>query len=78
MTSMNSNIKDLGNSLYSGALIAGAIVGSRAATKSLGFKDRPLDVKMKSLVMLAVDAAIANYVVNKLNTAVILPAKIFT
>jgi hypothetical protein len=75
---MNDTIKDIGNALYKGGLLAFATLGSRYVTKSMGFKDRPIEFKAKSLAMLAVDISAGTYVVQKLQDNNTIPNNIFT
>ena len=74
---MNSTIKDIGNTLYQGGLLAAGVVGSRYLSKSLGLKDRPIEFKLKNLGMLALEVAAANYVVQKLQDSAVIPKNIF-
>ena len=76
---MNSNlVKDIGNSLFDATLVAVAAVGSRYLSKSMGFKDRPIEFKPKSVAMLAVDIGFGTFLVKKLRDSKALPDKIFT
>ena len=77
MAGANANVKDIGNALYKGALLATATVGSRYVTKSLGFKERPVEPKLKSVGMLALDISAATYIVQQLQDAKVIPDKIF-
>lgn len=77
MAGMETSLKELGNALYTGVLISVGAVGTRYTTKNFGFKDRPLDLKVKSLAMLALDITAGSYAVKKLQDAKILPEKIF-
>lgn len=74
----SANIKDIGNALYNGALMAVGVIATRMGLKAMGFKDRPLDMKPASVGMLAGEIGVANYAVQKLKDAKVLPATIFT
>ena len=78
MATAGDTMKDIGNTLYNAALIATATVGSRyLTTKMGGMKDRPLDFKLKSIGMLALDVGVGTVVVKKLHDNGV-PNKIFT
>ena len=77
MTTPGDTMKDIGNTLYNSALIATATVGSRyLTTKVAGMKDRPVDFKLKSIGMLALDVGVGSMVVGKLQDNGV-PKKIF-
>lgn len=76
--SVGDTMKDIGNTLYNSALIATATVASRyLTTKMGGMKDRPVDFKLKSIGMLALDIGVGSFVVKKLHDNGV-PNKIFT
>ena len=76
MAQMNNTLKDIGNALYQGALLATGLVVTRKAVKELGFKDRPVEMKVKSLGMLSAEIATASFVLKKLQDTG-LPANVF-
>lgn len=76
-TSTSNVIKDLGNTLYKSTLYAIAIAGSRSLTKQIGMKDRPIEFKMKSIGMLALDTGVGVAVVSELTKRNIIPDEIF-
>ena len=79
MTSIDTNMaKDLGNTLFNASLTALAVIGTRYASKSMGLKDRPIELKPKSVAMLAADIGAATYMVTKLQNNNVIPKKIFT
>ena len=71
-------VKDYGNILYNSLLIAGGVVASRYTMKALGMKDRPIELKLKSVGMLAADISISNYGIKALQNNNIVPKTIFT
>lgn len=75
---MDNNVKELGNGFYSGSLIALGVVGMRYATKQMGFKDRPVEMKLKSLMMLGLEIGAATALVQKLQASGTIPSKVFT
>ena len=76
--SVGDMLKDVGNTLYNASLIATATVGSRyISTKLAGIKDRPVDFKLKSIGMLALDIGVGTFIVTKLHDNGV-PNKIFT
>lgn len=78
MANMNNSMKDLGNVAYNAGLIAVGVIGSRMATKSMGFKDRPVEFKLKSAGMLALDIATSTYLLKTMQDNKVIPDKIFT
>jgi len=74
---MDANVKEIGNNLYNGALVTGALLATRMASTALGFKERPLELKPKSFAMFAAEATAATYIVKKAKEMG-LPDKIFT
>lgn len=77
-TSTTSMIKDIGNILYNGILVATLTTGSRyATTKMLGMKDRDIKFDIKSLGMLALDLSVGMAGVQQLQSNNAIPKKIF-
>ena len=77
MATTNNTLKDVGNVAYNGILIAAGVIGSRMVTKSIGFKDRPIKFKFKSVGMLALDVAASTYLLKTLQDSKTVPEKIF-
>jgi hypothetical protein len=58
-------------------LIALGVVVEKYAMKSLGFKDRPVDMKLKNLAMLGAEIGVSTVFVQKLQAANYIPTAIF-
>lgn len=77
MSSTSKVLQDIGNTLYRSTLYAIAIAGSRTLTKQFGMKDRPIELKMKSIGMLALDTGVGVGTVSMLIQKNIIPNEIF-
>jgi hypothetical protein len=76
-TDVQSTLKDMGNTFYNGVLLALGTVASRyVSTKMLGFKDRPIEAKAKSVGMLALDLGVGSFLKDKAQDMGV-PKKIF-
>ena len=78
MATTNQTLKDIGNTAYNSLLIASGAVASRyISAKVLGMKDRPLEFKLKSLGMLALDIGASNGIITSLQKSGTIPKTIF-
>lgn len=71
------DMKDVVNALYNGVLMATGVVGIRYALTEVGVKNRPIELKPKSLTMLGAEMATSTFVIQKLKTSGVLPDKIW-
>ena len=71
------DMKDVVNALYDGVLMAMGVVGSRYALTEMGVKNRPIELKPKSIAMLGAEMATSTFVIQKLKTSGVLPDKIW-
>ena len=72
-----STFKDIGNQFYNGVLIAlGTTVSRYVTTNLLGLKDRPIDLKVKNVGMLALDVGVGVAIKEKVQEMGV-PKKIF-
>ena len=70
-------MKDLVNALYNGVLVATGMVGIRYGLTEVGIKNRPIELKPKSLAMLGAEITTSIFVIQKLKTSGVLPDKIW-